>query len=134
VLVHDAYLRLVEGNGHPEWNGRGHFFAAAAEAMRRILVENARMRRSLKRGGALQREPIAPDEIAMDKKDEELLDLHEALQLLEEKWPDKAHLVKLRYFAGMTVPEAAVTMKISLATAERHWAFAKAWLYAQLKA
>jgi len=132
VLVHEAYLRLVDVPAAQQWNGRGHFFAAAAEAMRRILIENVRRKRSERHGGNRQRLSLDVVNPASDTRDEELLALDEALGRLEQRWPEKAKLVKLRYFAGMTIPEAARAMGISHATAERHWTFARAWLHAQL--
>jgi RNA polymerase sigma factor (TIGR02999 family) len=132
ALVHDAYLRLVGSDSSQGWNNRGHFFAAAAEAMRRILVERARRRASLKQGGGLRRltldaacPTIAPPSI-------DLLALDEALAKLEAIEPVKAQLVKLRYFGGLTMPEAAAALEVSLATAERYWTFARSWLYAEL--
>lgn len=133
MLVHEAFLRLVDVDEPQKWNGRGHFFAAAAEAMRRILVENARRKQSLKRGGDRQRMNLDLEDLASSDRHEELLALNEVLTQLERLWPDKAQLVKLRYFAGLTMPEAAQAMKISVATAERHWTFARAWLYSKLR-
>ena len=118
ALVHEAYLRLVEGERRgsaPPWDSRRHFFAAAAEAMRRILVEQARRKRSVRHGGGRRR-----------------LDLDEALTRLDQEAPRRAELVKLRFFAGLTMPEAARALDISLATAERYWTFARAWLAAAL--
>jgi RNA polymerase sigma factor (TIGR02999 family) len=132
VLVHEAYLRLVDCEQPQEWNGRGHFFAAAAEAMRRILVENARRKQSQKRGGHWRRVEFDAAAFASTGRSEDLLALDEVLTQLEARWPDKARLVKLRFFAGLTMPEAARALKISVATAERHWAFARAWLHSQL--
>jgi RNA polymerase sigma factor (TIGR02999 family) len=132
MLVHEAYVRLVDAERPQEWNGRGHFFAAAAEAMRRILVEKARRRQSQKHGGELRRVDWDAANVAAESRSEELLALDEALTRLEERWPDKARLVKLRYFAGLTIPEAAKAMQVSVATAERHWTFARVWLHAQL--
>ena len=132
VLVHEAYLRLVDGDETRQWNGRSHFFAAAAEAMRRILIENARRKQSERHGGGRRRLDLDALNLASETRDEELLALDEALGRLEDRWPDKAQLVKLRYFAGMTIPEAAQTLGISHATAERHWTFARAWLHSQL--
>jgi RNA polymerase sigma factor (TIGR02999 family) len=134
ALVHEAYLRLV-GAGQPDgWDGRGHFFAAAAEAMRRILVEKARQRKSAKRGGDAKRSSAAPDELATESPAEqlEILAVHEALDRLAEKSPRKAELVKLRYFLGCTIPEAADVLGIAPATAEEDWTYAKAWLRKQL--
>jgi RNA polymerase sigma factor (TIGR02999 family) len=133
VLVHEAYLRLVDVDRPQQWNGRGHFFAAAAEAMRRILIENARQRKARKHGGAMQRVEFDELDAKTERSREEFLALDEALTRLEEQWPDKAKLVKLRYFAGLTIPEASIALKISTATAERHWRFAQAWLHSQLK-
>ena len=126
ALVHEAYLRLVAHNDNPRWNDRGHFFAAAAQAMRRILVESARCKRAKKRGDGLARQPL--DEVAAPGPDEELLALDEALQKLAESDPTKARLVELRYFAGLTGDQAAKVLGISTATADRHWAYARAWL------
>ena len=132
ALVHEAYLRLVAEpsrvSGRVEFDGRGHFFAAAAEAMRRILVEQARRRKSLKRGGGAEREPVEPDELASPTADDELLALSEALDCLAAQHPEKAELVKLRYFAGLTADQAADALGISPSTADRHWTFARAWL------
>jgi RNA polymerase sigma factor (TIGR02999 family) len=133
VLVHEAYLRLVDVDATPQWNGRGHFFAAAAEAMRRILIENARRKRTLRHGGDRLRVDLDTVQPHTRDRDDELLAVDEALRRLEQRWPDKAQLVKLRYFAGMTIPEAAEALGISHATAERHWTFARAWLHAQLQ-
>ena len=132
ALVHEAYLRLVDVDQPQRWNGRGHFFGAAAEAMRRILVENARRKRSQKRGGDRKRVDIELFEPSSTSNHEDLLCLDEALARLEERWPEKARLVKLRFFAGLTGPEAAEAMGISRATGERYWSFARAWLHAQL--
>lgn len=130
ALVHEAYLRLVGPADGPRWESRGHFFAAAAEAMRRILVEKARQKQSLKQGGNRKRSDVAPDELAESKSPEllELLAVHEALDRLAAKSPRKAELVKLRYFLGCTIPEAAELLGIAPATAEEDWTFARAWL------
>jgi RNA polymerase sigma factor (TIGR02999 family) len=133
VLVHEAYLRLVDSDQPQQWNGRGHFFGAAAEAMRRILVENARRKRSQKHGGQMKRVDIDVANAITEGPSDDLLALDEALIRLEDQWPDKAKLVKLRYFAGLTIPEASQAMKISTATAERNWRFSRAWLHSQLK-
>jgi RNA polymerase sigma factor (TIGR02999 family) len=133
VLVHEAYMRLVDVAQPQHWNGRGHFFAAAAEAMRRILIENARRKQSERHGGGRRRLDLDAVNPGTQARDEELLALDEALARLEERWPEKATLVKLRYFAGMTIPEAAQAMGVSHATAERYWTFARAWLHAQLQ-
>ena len=125
ALVHEAYLRLV---GDQAFDGRGHFFAAAAEAMRRILVEQARRRKSLKRGGGANRDEVEPDQIASPTPDDELLALSDALTDFAAHHPDKAELVKLRYFAGLTADAAAAVLGMSASTADRHWAYARAWL------
>ena len=129
ALVHEAYLRLVDVEQAQHWDSRGHFFAAAAEAMRRILVDKARARRRLKRGGDRQRVDLDELELAIEGPSDDLLALDEALTKLAAKHPDKAELVKLRYFAGLSVDEAARALGISPATADRYWTFARAWLY-----
>ena len=129
ALVHEAYIKLVGNDNRQQWQGRRHFFAAAAEAMRRILVDNARRKQSLKRGGDRQREPL--EEVASDESSpprDEVLAINEALESLHREDPQKAELVKLRYFAGLTLPEIAELLGISRATAGRHWTYAKAWL------
>lgn len=132
ALVHDAYLRLVDVDQVQQWDSRGHFFSAAAEAMRRILVDNARRRESLKRGGALERIDL-PDVVApVIDEPFDLLELDDALLRLESQHPDKAQLVKMRFFAGCSLEEAAEHLGISRATAQRHWAYARAWLFGQL--
>ena len=132
VLVHDAYVRLVDKEQQQKWTSRGHFFGAAAEAMRRILIENARRKQSLKRGGDAQKVPLELAEPAVFEDSVDLLALHDALTEFEQEWPEKAKLVKLRYFTGLTIAEAAKAMGFSESTAERHWKFARAWLYAKL--
>ena len=132
VLVHEAYLRLVDVKQPQRWNGRGHFFAAAAEAMRRILIEHARARKYVRRGGGRDRIDIQDVELASNGPNIDILALDEALSEMEQRWPEKAHLVQLRYFAGMTIAEASEAMAISHATAERHWKFARSWLFAEL--
>jgi RNA polymerase sigma factor (TIGR02999 family) len=132
ALVHEAYLRLVGTDPEQPWNGRGHFFAAAAEAMRRILVDVARRKDALRHGGGRQRQDFAGAEPAAPRPSEDLLALDEALCKLEARDPVKAELVKLRYFAGLTMEQAADALDISLATANRYWAFARAWLHQQL--
>jgi RNA polymerase sigma factor (TIGR02999 family) len=127
ALVHEAYLRLV-GAGDAGWNGRGHFFAAAAEAMRRILVENARRKASLKAGGGRARVDLAGAEPAVEGPRVDLLALDEALRQLEAKDKRKADLVKLRFFAGLTQAEAAEALGVSGSTADNDWAYAKSWL------
>src|SRR6478672_6096871 len=132
ALVHEAYLRLVDTDKAQHWNSRGHFFAAAAEAMRRILVEGARKRNRLKRGGDRQRLDLDALQLSVPEAADELLALDEALAELAQKHPDKAELVKLRYFAGLTVAEAAQALGISTSTADRHWTYARAWLYRRI--
>jgi RNA polymerase sigma factor (TIGR02999 family) len=132
ALVHEAYLRLVGGRQEQDWNSRGHFFAAAAEAMRRILVEQARHRGRLKRGGHRQRVDLDSACAIQEGPSLDILALDEALTKLSLSEPAKADLVKLRFFAGLTMPQAAEALGVSLATAERHWTFAKAWLYSEL--
>lgn len=131
ALVHEAYLRLV---GDQRYNGQGHFFAAAAEAMRRILVERARRKGRLKHGRDRERVELDSGCLVSAAPSLNLVALDEALSRLAETEPAKADLVKLRFFAGLTMPEAAAALGISLATAERHWTFAKSWLYAELAA
>lgn len=132
ALVHEAWLRLVSPGTDPGWNGRGHFFAAAAEAMRRILVENARRKGRLKHGGGHEREELEEAEIAAPAADDRLLDLDEALTRLEAIDARKAELVKLRYFAGLTIEQAAEALSIGTSTAERDWAYARAWLFREM--
>ena len=152
ALVHEAYLRLLanpkgsrererpedeasrerQRPEEPHWNSRGHFFAAAAEAMRRILIENARRKDRLKHGREHQRVDLDSGCLVSEAPSLDLLALDEALTRLAETEPAKAELVKLRFFAGLTMPEAAAALDISLATAERYWTFAKSWLYAEL--
>ena len=129
ALVHEAYMRLVDGDKAAHWNSRGHFFAAAAEAMRRILVENARRRRGVKHGGACRRVNLDEATPCAPEPAEELLALDEALDRLAREDPRKAELVQLRYFTGLSVQEAADVLGISRATADRYWAYAKVWLY-----
>ena len=132
ALVHEAYLRLVGENEERHWDGRGHFFAAAAEAMRRILVESARRKRSRKHGGGLVRQDLDDLQLAAPELGEDLLALDEALNRLAEKDPIKAELVKLRHFAGLTVEQAAQALGISPTTANRYWAYARAWLHQEI--
>ena len=132
ALVHEAYLRLV-GSGTPaRWDGCGHFFAAAAAAMRRILVEQARRKRRLKRGGGRQREPAALDALLAGGPTQDVLALHEALEQLAAHDPIKAKLVELRFFAGLTLDQAAECLGIAPRTADRAWRYARAWLYAAM--
>src|SRR5881275_2029670 len=133
ALVHEAYLRLVDVERAQHWNSRGHFFAAAAEAMRRILVDQARQKLSLRRGGNLERLPIEDQEIEAPEPSTDLLAVHEALERFQEVDATGARIVKLRYFAGLTIPQAAEALGISSSTADRYWAYARAWLHAALK-
>ncbi len=128
ALVHEAYVRLVGGDNLQRWDNRGHFFAAAAEAMRRILVENARRKRTQKHGGGQGRVDIDINNVAEPDREEELLAVHESLDLLATADPQAAELVKLRYFVGLPIPEAAEVLGISPRSADRLWAYARAWL------
>jgi RNA polymerase sigma factor (TIGR02999 family) len=132
ALVHEAYVRLVDVDRVQQWDSRGHFFAAAAEAMRRILVDSARRHKAKKRGGGAQR--IDLPELVLRSKGEQvdLLDLDDALKELEKQHPEKAHLVKLRFYAGRTLEQTAEILGISRANAQRQWAYARAWLFGQL--
>ncbi len=132
-LVHQAYLRLVDQDAQAQWDSRAHFFAAAAEAMRRILVEEARRKKRLKHGGGRLRVELEAMGFLAKEPSEDLEALDEALTKLAAEDPAKAELVKLRFFAGLTMPEIARVLKVSLATAERHWTYARTWLYAELK-
>ncbi len=131
ALVHEAYVRLAGAGPERGWNSRGHFFAAAAEAMRRILIDRAREKIALKRGGGRKRVPLNEVDPPAGTPPEDLLALDEALEQLSSLDPTAAQLVKLRYFAGLSVEEVATTMNLSAATAYRHWAFARAWLHNQ---
>jgi RNA polymerase sigma factor (TIGR02999 family) len=133
ALVHEAYLRLVDVERTQQWDSRGHFFAAAAEAMRRILVESARRKSSLKHGGDLHR--ISLPEIVERSGDKpiDLIALDEALTRLEQSNPENARIVQLRFFAGLSLEDTADVVGISRATAERKWAYARAWLFGQLQ-
>jgi RNA polymerase sigma factor (TIGR02999 family) len=136
ALVHEAYLRLVGAGSQPQWDSRGHFFAAAAEAMRRILIDQARRKKSVKAGGQMKRVPLEDGPpIALDDEadPDELLALDEALRQFEIEDPEKARLVKLRYFAGLSLSDAADALGISLATAKRHWVYARSWLYGRVR-
>ena len=128
ALVHEAWLRLGGGEERQDWKSRAHFFGAAAEAMRRILVESARRKNALKHGGGLERIDCEWAEIASDLDHDEILAVHDALDELSLLDAEKAELVKLRYFVGLTFDEAAALLQISPRTAKRHWVFAKAWL------
>lgn len=132
ALVHDAYLRLVDTEQAQHWNSRGHFFAAAAEAMRRILVEQARRRKAAKRGGGVGREELHESEIAAPRPADELLDVDEVLDRLAEVDPVAASLVKLRFFAGLNMGEAAAALGISVRSAQDVWAYARAWLHQKI--
>jgi RNA polymerase sigma factor (TIGR02999 family) len=131
ALVHEAYLRLVDADAARRWDSRGHFFAAAAEAMRRILVDSARRRHAQKRGGDLERIDL-PELAGVSDDAIDLLALDEALTRLEALHPQKAQVVKLRFFAGFSLEETAQLLGIARATAQRNWAFARAWLFGQL--
>jgi RNA polymerase sigma factor (TIGR02999 family) len=136
ALVHEAYLRLVDGKVVQSWDSRGHFFAAAAEAMRRILIDRARRKHSFKRGGGLRR--VELDGSALVAAHEapaaaDLLALDEALRQFESEDPLKARLVKLRYYAGLSLEDAAAVLGISLATAKRYWVYARSWLYGKIQ-
>jgi RNA polymerase sigma factor (TIGR02999 family) len=133
ALVHEAYLRLVGGDPGRRWDGRGHFFAAAAEAMRRILVDRARDRRRLKRGGGMGRVDLDTGSVPLDAPGDDLIDLDEALTDLGREDPLCARLVALRFFAGLTQAEAAEALGLAPRTADRHWAYARAWLYERLR-
>ena len=132
ALVHEVWLKLV-GPGQEHWNSRGHFFGAAAEAMRRILIDRARKRLRERHGHGLQRVDLSQVDVAVTADDDTLLLVSEALEKLAAEAPEKAELIKLRYFAGLSIPDAAQALGISPATAKRHWAFARAWLFAELK-
>jgi RNA polymerase sigma factor (TIGR02999 family) len=132
ALVHEAYLRLVDVPQAQQWNGRGHFFAAAAEAMRRILVEKARRRCRRKHGGGLPRVDLELADLASPLPDEELLALDEALTRLEAEDPVRARLVRLRFFAGLSNEAAAEALGVSAATAKRYWRYARAWLHREV--
>jgi RNA polymerase sigma factor (TIGR02999 family) len=131
ALVHEAYLRLV-GDEPCNWKNRGHFFAAAAEAMRRILVDRARRRQRRKHGGGRKRVEMKERDLADEDLPETVLALDEALGKLAQEDSAKAELVKLRYFGGLTIPEAATALGISKATADRHWSYARAWLFHEI--
>lgn len=132
ALVHEAWLRLA-GEEKERWAGRAQFFSAAAEAMRRILIERARRRHALKRGGDAEHEPLEESRLALAASTDEMLAVHEALDQLAAEDPQAADLVKLRYFAGMSMPEAAAALDMPQRSAERLWTFARAWLRGAIK-
>lgn len=133
ALVHDAYIRLVDVQKAQHWNSRGHFFGAAAEAMRRILVNKARDKKRIKRGGSLQKVDLERIELALDTPNEHLLAIDEAIESLEAESPECVQVVKMRFFAGMSIEETSAAMGISASTAKRHWAYARAWLFDALR-
>ena len=135
ALVHEAYLRLLgpASSDAIQWNGRGHFFAAAAQAMRRILIDRAREKGTAKRGGSWQRLQTDLTQLALDDVPAELIELDQALTRLRAEEPEKAALVELRFFAGLTMEQAAAVLGISLATAGRYWGFARSWLYDEMQ-
>jgi RNA polymerase sigma factor (TIGR02999 family) len=133
ALVHEAYLRLMGPAGGRTWDSRGHFFAAAAEAMRRILIDSARRKRRRKRGGALRRVQLDPAQLSYSSAAEDLLDLNDALDALAAEDPQAAQFVQLRYFAGLSVEEAAEMVGLSRSAACAHWAYARAWLHRRLR-
>jgi RNA polymerase sigma factor (TIGR02999 family) len=133
ALVHEAYIRLVDTARVTHWDTRGHFFAAAAEAMRRILINRARDKKRLKRGGPWRRVELRDLAVADDATDDDLIAIDEALERLAGRDPACAELVKLRFFAGLTLDEAAAALGLAPRTADRHWAFARAWLYKTLR-
>lgn len=131
ALVHEAYIRLVSSEDR-NWNSRTHFFSAAAEAMRRILIDNARRKHRLKRGGGKEKVDLEDAEIAIETSSEDIIALDEALTKLARQDKAKADLVKLRYFAGLTLEQSAEILGLSTTTAKRHWTYARAWLYRQI--
>jgi RNA polymerase sigma factor (TIGR02999 family) len=133
ALVHEAWLRLVGSEEQGAWNSRGHFFGAAAEATRRILVDRARQKARVRHGGGLERVDFEHVNLATEDSDDTVLAMHEALDALARESPQKAEIVKLHYFTGMAYPEIAQTLGISLPTVERHWAYARSWLYREMK-
>jgi RNA polymerase sigma factor (TIGR02999 family) len=132
ALVHEAYVRLVGGEQPRDWSGRGHFFASAAEAMRRILVDNARRKQTRKRGGGRHRQDLDADAVAAPESDPDLVALDAALSRLAEQDPQKARLVELRYFAGLTGEQAAAVLGLSASAADRLWVFTRAWIRREL--
>jgi RNA polymerase sigma factor (TIGR02999 family) len=131
ALVHEAWLRLA-GSSHQQWNSRGHFFGAAAEAMRRILIDNARRKGRVRHGGRLSRVDLDKIDLAAEDQTETLLAVNDALTKFAALEPTKAELVKLRFFVGLTMPDAGKALGLSESTAKRHWDFARAWLYREL--
>ena len=132
ALVHDAYIRLVDVEQAQQWDSRGHFFSAAAEAMRRILVERARKKSRLRHGGGRQRQDFDEADVAAPRVSEDVLALDEALQQLAQQDPKQAELVKLRYFGGLTLEQTAQILGLSMSTADRCWAYARAWLHQEI--
>ena len=133
ALVHDAYIRLVDVEKAQHWDSRGHFFAAAAEAMRRIIVEGVRRRRRLKRGGDRMRMDVGEFDLASEVPDERLLAIDESLEKLDREDPSAAALVKLRFYAGMSISQAADALEISRTNAYEQWAYARAWLRTEVE-
>jgi RNA polymerase sigma factor (TIGR02999 family) len=133
ALVHEAWLRLVNAD-QQTWQNRAHFFSAAAEAMRRVLIESARRKRALRHGGGQQRLDIHEVDVASEVKDDELLAVDDVLDRFAEQDKEKAELVKLRYFVGLSFEEAAEVLRISIPTAKRWWAYSRAWLYQEIRA
>lgn len=134
ALVHEAYVRLVDSEQQQQWKHRGHFFAAAAEAMRRILVEKARRKQRVKHGGEYQRVEMDDERLVCSVPPDQIVALDEALERFSQEEPEKAQLVKLRFFAGLSIEEAAEAMGISRATASRYWTYARAWLFNAISA
>ncbi|MCU0962665.1 MAG: ECF-type sigma factor [Pirellulaceae bacterium] len=132
ALVHEAYMRLMGDDPPPKWDSRNHFYVAAAEAMRRILVENARRKASVRRGGAFRRQDVDLELLPGQEADEEVLAVNHALQKLAGERPTVARLVELRYFGGLTLDEAAALLEVSSRTAHRYWTYARAWLHSEL--
>lgn len=132
ALVHEAWIKLIGSEERQVWQSRGHFFGAAAEAMRRILVDRARQKASIRHGGGLERVELQQVNLAMEDSPDTLLAVHEALENLTRAWPEKAEIVKLRYFTGLEMQEIADALGLSLSSVERHWAYARAWLFREL--
>lgn len=133
ALVHEAYMRLVGGNLPVRWSGRGHFISAATQAMRRVIIDNARRKNSLKRGGRGKRVEMDLDGFSEDLLNDRLVEINEALSILEMEFPDHAAVVSLRFFVGLTNQESAEVLGISTATVQRYWTFARIWIYTQLE-